>query len=264
MRAVIYMFLGFIFISLGAYNLYSGYELNSPYIAGFGFAAIIVGAMMAMYGISQSRKKTKNMTQKNPINSYKNDPAEREPDGAIEIHSIIQSMGVVAVADKRVRDEEVETIASIYEEMLGMKIRNEEVREILQDADLMPFHKSKLESPTGVELQLYQLEAKGKAKAVVHLNHGMSEHIGRIAHDHRGHGLTTAQDAPLGTFAKSDGLAKVIADIDAVNTKAKDELLHSPFRKNRSQRLVEFGRRWRIALGCLRLLIKNRAHVQRF
>lgn len=135
MRAVIYMFLGFIFISLGAYNLYSGYELNSPYIAGFGFAAIIVGAMMAMYGISQSRKKTKNMTQKNPINSYKNDPAEREPDGAIEIHSIIQSMGVVAVADKRVRDEEVETIASIYEEMLGMKIRNEEVREILQDFD---------------------------------------------------------------------------------------------------------------------------------
>lgn len=101
----------------------------------------------------------------------------------------------------------------------------------------MPFHKSKLESPTGVELQLYQLEAKGKAKAVVHLNHGMSEHIGRyerfaeylssrayhvIAHDHRGHGLTTAQDAPLGTFAKSDGLAKVIADIDAVNTKAKE------------------------------------------
>lgn len=135
MRAIIYMFLGFIFISLGAYNLYSGYELNSPYIAGFGFAAIIVGAMMAMYGVSQSRKKTKTMTHKNPINSYKNDPAEREPDGAIEIHSIIQSMGVVAVADKRIRDEEVETIASIYEEMLGMKIRNEEIREILQDFD---------------------------------------------------------------------------------------------------------------------------------
>jgi len=100
----------------------------------------------------------------------------------------------------------------------------------------MAFETSKLPSPTGAELQLYQREAKGKAKAVVHLNHGMCEHIGRyerfvthlannryhvIAHDHRGHGLTTAQDAPLGTFAKSDGLEKVIADIDTVNAKAK-------------------------------------------
>lgn len=100
----------------------------------------------------------------------------------------------------------------------------------------MGFKKSKLKSPTGAELQLYQFETKDKPKAVVHLNHGMCEHIGRyetfathlsnhgyhvIAHDHRGHGLTTASDAPLGTFAKSDGLANVIADIDAVNAKAK-------------------------------------------
>lgn len=100
----------------------------------------------------------------------------------------------------------------------------------------MGFKKSKLKSPSGAELQLYQLATKDKPKAVVHLNHGMCEHIGRyepfathlsnhryhvIAHDHRGHGLTTASDAPLGTFAKSDGLAKVIADIDAVNAKAK-------------------------------------------
>lgn len=99
----------------------------------------------------------------------------------------------------------------------------------------MAFKTSKLKSPSGAELQLYQLATKDKPKAVVHLNHGMCEHIGRyerfathlaqngyhvIAHDHRGHGLTTANDAPLGTFAKSDGLAKVIADIDAVNAKA--------------------------------------------
>lgn len=138
MRAVIYMFLGFVFISLGVYNLYSGYELKNPYVAAFGFAAILIGAMMAMYGISLSRKKPKEMSNKNSINSTMplNDEAiEREQDGAIEIHAIIQSMGVVAVADKRVRNEEVETIASIYKEMLGMKIRDEEVREILSEFD---------------------------------------------------------------------------------------------------------------------------------
>lgn len=135
MRAVIYLFLGVLFITLGAYNLYAGYELENTYAAGFGFAAIIIGAMMTLYGISQRRKKTKDMSDKKSINSYKNDPVEREPDGAIEIHAIIQSMGVVAVADKRVRDEEVKTIASIYEEMLGMKIRDEEVLEILSEFD---------------------------------------------------------------------------------------------------------------------------------
>jgi alpha-beta hydrolase superfamily lysophospholipase len=100
----------------------------------------------------------------------------------------------------------------------------------------MRLQTSKLKSQTGAELQLYQLETNSPAKAVVHINHGMCEHIARyerfathlanngfhvIAHDHRGHGLTTAKDAPLGTFAKSDGLSKVIADIDTVNAKAK-------------------------------------------
>ncbi|TGV30101.1 alpha/beta hydrolase, partial [Mesorhizobium sp. M8A.F.Ca.ET.142.01.1.1] len=37
------------------------------------------------------------------------------------------------------------------------------------------------------------------------------------AHDHRGHGATKAADAPLGKFADSDGIAKVIADVDAVH-----------------------------------------------
>lgn len=135
MRAIIYMLLGLVFISLGAYNLYGGYELEEPSWAGFGFATIIIGTMMTLYGISQSRKKSKNMSNKNPINSYKDEAIEREQDGAIEIYAIIQSMGVVAVADKRVRQEEVDTIAGIYEEMLGMKIRDEEVREILSEFD---------------------------------------------------------------------------------------------------------------------------------
>ncbi len=135
MRTVIYMFLGILFIGMGAYNLYAGYELEKVYVAAFGFGAIIIGAMLAMFGVSIRRKSRKMTKEKNPINSYKDDPVEREPDGAIEIHAIIQSMGVVAVADKRVRNEEIKTIAAIYEEMLGLKIRDEEVREILSDFD---------------------------------------------------------------------------------------------------------------------------------
>lgn len=102
----------------------------------------------------------------------------------------------------------------------------------------MEFIKSKLISPTGAKLQLYKTQAEGSAKAVVHITHGMCEHIGRYerfanvlssngyhvtAHDHRGHGLTTATDAPLGTFAKSEGWNKVIADVDAVNNEIKKQ-----------------------------------------
>jgi len=69
------------------------------------------------------------------INSYSGEAVDREQDGAIEIHSIIQAMGVVAVADKRIRQEEVDMIAQIYEEMLGLKIHDKEVREILSEFD---------------------------------------------------------------------------------------------------------------------------------
>ncbi len=102
----------------------------------------------------------------------------------------------------------------------------------------MAFRKSKLTSPTGAELQLYEMNSTGKPKAVIHITHGMCEHIGRyeqfakvltanqyhvVAHDHRGHGLTTAPDAPLGTFAKSDGWNKVVQDVEAVNDKIRSQ-----------------------------------------
>jgi len=92
---------------------------------------------------------------------------------------------------------------------------------------------SQLDSPTGARLHLYGAPVSGPAKGVVQINHGMAEHAGRYArfaaflnargyhvyaHDHRGHGQTVAEDAPLGVFAKQDGWAKVLADVDAVNT----------------------------------------------
>ena len=135
MRAIFYIIIGIIFILLGAYNLYGGYELEMPMVAAFGFGAIIIGALLGLFGLGQRSKGKKVKEAPNSINSYKEDTAIKEQDGAIEIHAIIQSMGVVAVADKRVRQEEVDTISSIYEKMLGMKIRDEEVREILSEFD---------------------------------------------------------------------------------------------------------------------------------
>ena len=73
----------------------------------------------------------------------------------------------------------------------------------------------------------------GGVRAAIHINHGMAEHALRyrrfaralsdvgfavFAHDHRGHGETTASDAPLGVFADSHGFRKVMADVLAVNT----------------------------------------------
>ena len=74
--------------------------------------------------------------------------------------------------------------------------------------------------------------ADGPARAVVQINHGLAEHAARYArfadflaargfhtyaHDHRGHGFTTAPDAPPGRFGTADGGAKVIADVAAVH-----------------------------------------------
>ncbi|TGQ55643.1 alpha/beta hydrolase [Mesorhizobium sp. M1C.F.Ca.ET.193.01.1.1] len=87
-------------------------------------------------------------------------------------------------------------------------------------------------SPTGAELNLYVKHADERPRAVVQINHGLAEHSARYArfadfladrgfhvyaHDHRGHGATKAPDAPLGRFANIDGIAKVIADVDAVH-----------------------------------------------
>lgn len=85
-----------------------------------------------------------------------------------------------------------------------------------------------LDSPTGARLALYRRYAAGAARGVVQVNHGLAEHAGRYAdfaerlsargyhvyaHDHRGHGGTTAPDAPPRMFG---GWDKVIGDVQAV------------------------------------------------
>lgn len=97
----------------------------------------------------------------------------------------------------------------------------------------MPFAKpTSLSSPTGASLCLYARRAKGEGKGVVQINHGLAEHAARYArfadfladkgfhayaHDHRGHGGTTAPDAPPRMFGPYPSAEKVIADTEAVH-----------------------------------------------
>lgn len=103
------------------------------------------------------------------------------------------------------------------------------------------FKATTLESPTGASIALYYLPAaktktKTPLKGIVQINHGMAEHAKRyerfanalsnagyhvFAHDHRGHGETSAPDARLGIFAQRDGLARVIEDVEAVHAHIK-------------------------------------------
>lgn len=94
----------------------------------------------------------------------------------------------------------------------------------------------RLESPTGASLAFRHRQADGEARAILLVCHGLSEHAGRysgladamaargfasFAHDHRGHGRTTAPDAPLGRFAWRGGAEKVVADVLAMRDHAE-------------------------------------------
>jgi alpha-beta hydrolase superfamily lysophospholipase len=94
---------------------------------------------------------------------------------------------------------------------------------------------NRLKSPSGADIALRHAPAKGNASAILHICHGLGEHSGRYlgfarfmaargfhvyAHDHRGHGLTTAADAPQGRFAGKNGVEMVIDDVKAVSDHA--------------------------------------------
>src|SRR5205085_2061158 len=82
---------------------------------------------------------------------------------------------------------------------------------------IMPFDvQTTCSSLTGAVLNLYVSSAKSTPRGVIQVNHGIAEHAARYgrfaeamsdagfhvyAHDHRGHGATTAPDAPPGIFA---------------------------------------------------------------
>jgi len=93
----------------------------------------------------------------------------------------------------------------------------------------------KFPSPSGARLALRHQPASGPGRAVLLIQHGLAEHAGRYrpfaefmarrgfhvyAHDHRGHGMTEADDAPRGVFAGSDGVGAVLRDCLAVREEA--------------------------------------------
>ncbi len=95
-----------------------------------------------------------------------------------------------------------------------------------------------LDAPSGARLAYHHQPAATGARGIVLICHGLAEHSRRYngfaealaahgyhvyAHDHRGHGETSAPDAALGLFARQDGIAKVVADVMAMRDRAVGE-----------------------------------------
>jgi alpha-beta hydrolase superfamily lysophospholipase len=91
------------------------------------------------------------------------------------------------------------------------------------------------DSPTGAALAHHHISAEGKPRGILLICHGLAEHSKRYApfakamaargyhvyaHDHRGHGETKAVDAPIGRFARRDGVRCVIEDVVAMRDHA--------------------------------------------
>ncbi|GEO83822.1 MULTISPECIES: alpha/beta hydrolase [Alphaproteobacteria] len=103
----------------------------------------------------------------------------------------------------------------------------------------MAFETSRrLVAVTGAELSYHHEVASGRARGIVVVCHGLAEHSRRyrrfaealsspgyhvFAHDHRGHGETTAVDAPIGRFARREGWKVVIADTLAMRDFAAEQ-----------------------------------------
>jgi lysophospholipase len=92
-----------------------------------------------------------------------------------------------------------------------------------------------LKTASGATLGVRHEQARGAPCGILLVSHGLAEHSARYAdfaarmaaegfhvyaHDHRGHGVTTAPDAPRGQFAPRGGIARVVADMRAVRALA--------------------------------------------
>ncbi|MEO0545284.1 MAG: alpha/beta hydrolase, partial [Pseudomonadota bacterium] len=93
-----------------------------------------------------------------------------------------------------------------------------------------------INSPSGASLGVRVAAPKSAPHAIIHVNHGLAEHSARyrrfaeklvdfgyavVAHDHRGHGLTKAPDAPHGVFGLTgNGVDLVMMDCAAVQAHA--------------------------------------------
>ena len=93
------------------------------------------------------------------------------------------------------------------------------------------FSENTLNSPSGATIRYYRAIAPDNPRGVIQVNHGLAEHAARYArfaefmaghrfhlyaHDHRGHGATSAPDAPLGMFSPEKGVEKLLGDVEAM------------------------------------------------
>ena len=101
-----------------------------------------------------------------------------------------------------------------------------------QNEKFMTFeNRREVASPSGARLNLYNTSLPNPA-AVIQINHGLTEHAARYArfaaalrdngfvvyaHDHRGHGYTTADGAPLGSFGATHASELLLSDVGAVH-----------------------------------------------
>ncbi|MBY8915806.1 alpha/beta hydrolase [Nitratireductor sp. L1-7-SE] len=91
---------------------------------------------------------------------------------------------------------------------------------------------TRLATPAGSDLRLFTRRASRKVRAAVQINHGVAEHAARYAgfadflsengfdvyaHDHRGHGATTAPGAPLGHIGPKATAGTLLKDVEAVH-----------------------------------------------
>ena len=96
----------------------------------------------------------------------------------------------------------------------------------------------RLTSRTGASLAYHHQPPAAPARGVLLVCHGLADHsrrYGRFAsamaaeglhvyiHDHRGHGETTAGDAPLGRFARRKGAEVVVSDVMAMRALAEQQ-----------------------------------------
>ena len=118
----IIIILGLLLIALGGFALYFAYENAHAMAATGAWIAIIGGTLVLLGGIARF------MSQfMSPQHAVESDY------GQTEIRLLIEAMGTMAAADGKIAEQEIETIAQIYERMLGSRIALKDVRAILDN-----------------------------------------------------------------------------------------------------------------------------------
>ena len=108
----------------GAFGLYFAYEDGNAGAAAGAWAAIIAGALAILGGLARFMGGFMAAQQSGEARY-----------GATEVRLLVQCMGAIAAADGRIQGEEMATIARIHERVLGLRIDEDEIAEMLSGFD---------------------------------------------------------------------------------------------------------------------------------